>query len=105
MVKWSDYVTSFIENSKRALNLVKCSENIRDHSWEPLYKVHYILLGVAPTLHPNHKESFDGLTKERNLNWSMEQILYHNLLVGAGLLVIMLKIVENLSGSYSSATI
>ncbi len=69
------------------------------------YKVHYVSLGVAPTLHPNHKKSFPRFTKQINLYRSMERILYHLVLVVGGWLLKMLKIVEELSGLYGSATI
>ncbi len=78
---------------------------MRDHSREPSYKVHYVSLGVAPTLHPNHKKPFHRFTKQINLYRSMERILYHLVLVVGGWLVKMLKIVEKLSGLYGSATI
>ena len=56
------------------------------------------MLGVAPTLHSNHKKMFHRFAKQINLYRSMERILYHLVLVVGGWLVKMLKIVEKLSG-------
>ena len=71
----------------------------------PSYKVYYVSLGAAPTIHPNHRKSFNRFTKQMILYQSMKRIFYHLVLVVGGWLVKMLKIVEKLSGLYGSATI
>ena len=78
---------------------------MRDHFREPSYKVHYVSLSAAPTIHPNYKKWFHRFTKQMILYRSMECIIYHLLLVVVVWLVKMLKIVEKLGGLYGSATI
>ena len=78
---------------------------MRDHSLEPLYKVHYVSLNVALTLYPNYKKLFHWFTKQINLYQSIERIFYHLVLMVSGWWVKVLKIVEKLSGLYGSAII
>ena len=78
---------------------------MRDQFWEPSYKVRYVSLRAAPTIHQNHKKWFHSFTKQLILYRSVECIIYHPLLVVVVWLVKMLKIVEKLSGLYGSATI